>query len=98
MATARANDMAFAGSLRAAFGADAGSGRHVPPRRPIVSAWHYPVQAEDGLVFFLEEDHRREAAKRGVDDEENWGKYARVSSLPLIGRKFLANGMAYAIA
>jgi hypothetical protein len=41
----------------------------------VETPWHFPVLAEDGLGRLLEEEHRRQAAEHGVDDEQSWETY-----------------------
>jgi hypothetical protein len=41
----------------------------------VETPWHFPVLAEDGLGRLLEEEHRRQAAEHGVDDDQSWETY-----------------------
>jgi hypothetical protein len=47
----------------------------------VTTPWHFPVICEDGLGRLLEDEHRRQAAERGVDDEESWQTYAGLLEL-----------------
>src|SRR5262249_44075775 len=41
----------------------------------VETPWHFPVLAEDGLGRLLGDEHRRQAAERGVEDEQSWETY-----------------------
>jgi hypothetical protein len=41
----------------------------------VETPWHFPVLAEDGLGRLLEDEHRRQAAEYGVEDEQSWETY-----------------------
>jgi hypothetical protein len=42
----------------------------------INTPWHFPVLNEDRLGGVLEDEHRRQAAERGIKDADSWASYS----------------------
>ena len=41
----------------------------------VETPWHFPVLGEDGLGPLLQDEHRRQAAEHGAEDEQSWETY-----------------------